>query len=161
MGEKPIKRNENIAKLSRDHHASLMFCWKLRHGIKFQIAPERMINYLTYFTTNHLNPHFQEEEEILFAPLKDDKVLRAIDDHLVIKNTIKKILNSSAEDQIKGLATLADLVDKHVRFEERILFPHLEKELTEEQLENIGKIIKDDPLKDNYEDEFWVKKAKG
>jgi iron-sulfur cluster repair protein YtfE (RIC family) len=158
MGEKPIKRNKNIAKLSRDHHASLMFCWKLRHGIKFQILPERMINYVTYFTTNHLNPHFKEEEEILFAPLKDDKVQRAINEHVLIKNIIQKIPDLSQENQIKELAALADLVDAHVRYEERILFPHLEKELTEEQLENIGKIIKDDPLKDNYPDDFWVKK---
>ncbi len=160
MEKKPIKRNENIAKLSRDHHASLMFCWKLRHGIKFQIDPARMINYVDYFTANHLEPHFKEEEEILFAPLQDAKVQRAIDEHTIIKTTLQKIHQSSPENQMEELVHLADLIDAHVRYEERVLFPHLEKELSEEQLENIGKIIKDAPLKDNYEDEFWLKKTR-
>jgi len=49
------------------------------------------------------------------------------------------------------------MVDEHVRYEERILFPHLEKKLTEEQLENIGNKIAGESLKDNYEDTFWIK----
>jgi len=30
MKTKPIKRNENIMKLSKEHHFSLLFCWKIR-----------------------------------------------------------------------------------------------------------------------------------
>ncbi|MEO6135042.1 MAG: hemerythrin domain-containing protein [Ginsengibacter sp.] len=157
MEKKPIKRNENIAKLSRDHHASLMFCWKLRQGIKQHISQERMVNYVKYFLDSHMEHHFNEEEEILFQPLQDDKVQKAKSDHVEILRLIKAVLVSDKEDLGDELARLADLVDAHVRYEERILFPHLEQNLTELQLENIGLKISDEPLKDLYEDEFWVR----
>lgn len=153
----PIKRNDHIVKLSRDHHASLLFCWKLRQGIKRHASIQQMVKYVQYFLNHHLTPHFKEEEEILFAPLKDKKVTKAINDHIKIKKSVDEIIFSGSENQINQLSALADMVDEHVRYEERILFPHLEKELTEEQLENIGKRISEEPLKDNYEDTFWIK----
>lgn len=157
MEKKPIKRNENIAKLSRDHHASLMFCWKLRQGIKIHVSTERMMKYVQYFLNHHFAPHFREEEEILFAPLDDKKVRKAIDDHVTIKKAINEILFSGLENQPQKLLALAGMVDEHVRYEERILFPHLENELSEGQLEIIGKQISGESLKDNYKDEFWIK----
>ena len=158
MEQKPIKRHENIAKLSRDHHASLMFCWKIRQGIKLDVSTERMVRYIQYFERQHFIPHFHEEEQILFAPLKDSKVQKAIDDHVIILRAVNEISFSGKENQQKELSKLADLVDEHVRYEERILFPYLEQKLSGEQLEKIGKGISDEAIKDNYEDEFWAKK---
>lgn len=157
MEKKPIKRNENIAKLSRDHHASLMFCWKLRQGIKQHISHERMVHYVKYFLESHMEHHFNEEEEILFQPLQDDKVQKAKNDHVEILKLIDQVLVSDNEDVSDELTRLADLVDAHVRYEERVLFPHLEQNLSEDQLEHIGRAISDEPLKDLHEDEFWVR----
>jgi hypothetical protein len=47
------------------------------------------------------------------------------------------------------------MVDEHVRYEERILFPHLELSLSDEQLTQIGTQISDEPLLDTYQDAFW------
>ena len=58
----------------------------------------------------------------------------------------------------KRLEKLADMVDEHVRYEERELFPHLEKKFSKEQLENLERYIqKHQPssLPEQYEDEFW------
>ena len=47
---------------------------------------------------------------------------------------------------------------EHVRYEERDLFPHLERKLSKEQLENIGEQIEkhhQTSLRDLYEDQFW------
>ena len=157
MDKKPIRRNENIAKLSRDHHASLMFCWKLRQGIKQHISTERVVNYIKYFLDSHMLIHFKEEEEILFQPIRDDKVHKAINDHVEISKLAHSVLVSGKEDLSVKLSQLADLVDAHVRYEERILFPHLEQNLTDDQLENIGRAISDEAIKDLYKDEFWVR----
>ena len=157
MDKKPIKRNENIVKLSRDHHASLLFCWKLRQGVKQHADVERMIKYVSYFWTKHLAPHFSEEEKFLFAPVKDDKVQKAIDEHKKIKELINELTVKGALERESKLSRLADMVDEHVRYEERILFPHLESELSGEQLKHIGTWISDDPLLDTYEDAFWEK----
>jgi hemerythrin superfamily protein len=152
-----MKRNENIVKLSRDHHASLLFCWKLRQGIKRHAPWERIVKYVNYFWNHHFAVHFKEEENILFAPLKDDVVQKAIDDHKTIKTLINDLGSLRQENIHQKLSQLADTVDEHVRYEERILFPHLESELTESQLDDIGRQITSDTLLDNYEDDFWSK----
>lgn len=152
-----MTRNENIVKLSRDHHASLLFCWKLRQGVKRHASPEKMLNYVKYFWDHHFSVHFAEEEEILFAPLKDQKVEKAVDDHKEIKELIDKLDITEPEDIQQKLLHLADTVDEHVRYEERILFPHLETSLTGEQLAEIGRKISTGTLLDNYEDDFWSK----
>lgn len=158
--KKPIKRNEHIIKLSKDHHFTLLFCWKIRNGLKLEADPERIVSYVQYFWKNHMLPHFTEEETILFALVKDREVQKALDEHTEITRQVSALVigGSNAREQ---LSTLADTVDNHVRYEERHLFPHLEKVLTPEQLTTIGKQLAgahDPELKDNFADEFWLKK---
>lgn len=66
MEGKPIKRSKYIIKLSRDHNASLLFCWKIRQGKRLGVESERIKPYVAYFAKEHLSPHFFEEETILF-----------------------------------------------------------------------------------------------
>ena len=66
MEKKPIKRNENLVPVSREHHATLLFCWKLRTGVKGETEPERMIRYTNWFWLHHLQSHFATEEKLLF-----------------------------------------------------------------------------------------------
>ena len=158
MEKKPIKRNENIVKLSRDHHTTLLFCWKIRNGLKNGAEPGRIVKYVQYFKGLHMLPHFKQEEEILFAPVKDEKVRKALDDH---KNILQQIDDIGIEGTgiENKLMLLADTVDNHVRYEERELFPHLEEVLSKEQLEEIGRVMQDEVDEpDDYADEFWLKK---
>jgi hemerythrin-like domain-containing protein len=160
MDQKPIKRNPHIVKLSKDHHFTLLFCWKIRNGLKFEAEPSRIKMYIQYFWKYHMQPHFREEETILFAPVKDEAVKKALKEHADIAQQINN-LNANEHISPGELLTLADMVDNHVRYEERELFPHMEKVLSEEQLESIGKQIEEhhDPgLKDDFADEFWIKK---
>ncbi|MEJ7736947.1 MAG: hemerythrin domain-containing protein [Chitinophagaceae bacterium] len=160
MEKKPIKRNKHIVKLSKDHHFTLLFCWKIRNGLKFEAVPERIVKYVKYFWQYHMQPHFAEEETILFSPIRSAEVQKALDEHAQIAEQIKA-LDAAGDNAANQLLILADTVDNHVRYEERELFPHLEKVLTDEQLESIGKQIEEqhDPvLKDDFADEFWMKK---
>jgi len=156
--KKSINRNEHIKKLSREHHFSLLFCWKIRQGLKMDVAMERIWKYVQYFWQQHLQPHFLEEENIFFAPIKDRLVQKAINEHKYIKQQIEDLANYSGNNERKSLAKIADMVYEHVRYEERDLFPHLERKLSKEQLENISEQIeKHHPssLRDQYEDQFW------
>jgi iron-sulfur cluster repair protein YtfE (RIC family) len=157
MENKPLKRNENLLKLSRDHHAGLLFCWKIRQGVKYHIETDRMIKYVKYFWNHHLATHFKEEEEFVFPPLHDAEVQKALDDHQKIKTFVDTVEVSGMESEDDVLLELADTVDNHIRYEERILFPHLQEQLSDEQLEIIGEQIINEPLVDDYEDEFWRK----
>ncbi len=158
-----MKRNEHIVKLTKDHHFTLLLCWKIRNGLKFEVEPGRIKKYVEYFWQHHMQPHFMEEETILFASVKDAEVQKALDEHAQIAEQIKA-LNAIADNAVDQLSTLADTVDNHVRYEERELFPHLENVLTTEQLDNIGKQLAtncDPALKDNFADEFWLKNKNG
>lgn len=156
MKTQPIRRNKNIVSLSHDHHAGLLFCWKIRQGVKNQIEPERMLAYVRYFWHHHLKPHFQEEETSLFILPDDAGIIRARDEHRQINILAGAILNGPPAETLRLLPIVADAVDKHIRFEERDLFPHLEKQLSDTQLESIGRHINEKPhLPDDWEDEFW------
>ena len=152
-----MKRNVNIIPLSKDHHHGLLFCWKIRQGINLHAAPARVQTYVDYFWKEHLEQHFREEEDILFLNRENALCERAIREHRQIETLVKKLGSSIPEKA--GLRHLADLVHDHIRFEERELFPYLESNLSNTELEEIG--IKLQQLHtgkqgDCYRDEFWV-----
>jgi hemerythrin-like domain-containing protein len=159
MTEKPIKRSKHLLLISREHHFGLLFCWKIRQGIKLKIDPTRITRYVQYFWQNQLHAHFKEEEMLIFLDKADTLIQKAQEEHVHIENQIQKILQAANPVTHQQLNGVADAIDNHIRFEERTLFPHLEKIFTEAQLENIGAQLEEPgnaQAKDNYPDEFWV-----
>lgn len=153
-----MKRHESIVTFSREHHFGLLFCWKIRHGIKKQVPGEQILSYAKYFWENHLWRHFEEEETLLFCQLQDRLVGQALSEHGHIRQLMEMVI-SIKPVQTDLLSTLADMVDDHIRFEERILFPHIEKELPEKKLVELGKLFQhlhSGREKDDYPDEFWA-----
>ncbi len=68
-------------------------------------------------------------------------------------------LQPVAEVTTLQLQEFASLLEAHIRFEERTLFPYLEKEIPPEELERIGVAIENDHLKKTpftWQDEFWI-----
>lgn len=157
MKNMSLKRDVSLVNLSNDHHAGLLFSWKLRQGVKYHIEADRIIKYIKYFWAHHFSGHFKEEEEILFAPIKNEEIKKALADHQKIKAFVEKIGVPGMESEENGLLEFAETVDAHIRFEERVLFPHIQEALSEEQLEKIGEQLIHEPFVDVYEDEFWVK----
>jgi iron-sulfur cluster repair protein YtfE (RIC family) len=158
MPRKPIKRNEYIKKVSQEHHFNLLFCWKVRKGLEKGTKTERVRRYAEYFWKHHLQLHFHNEERILFALVKDRQVKKAIQEHKEIKTLLEQLKEYPEEKLRFKLAELADKVYEHVRYEERHLFPHLEREFTQEQVDElVRRADKHDRLvlPDQYEDQFW------
>src|SRR5690606_2395597 len=81
--KKPLKRHKAIIPLSREHHHTLLLCWKIRKGFSKGVAPERMKRYADWFFEAHVLPHFRIEEEYLFPVLgnEDEMVKRALAEH--------------------------------------------------------------------------------
>ena len=155
MEKKPLKRDPNLLQLSRDHHDGLLFCWKLREGVRYGAESARIAPYVQYFWKQHLHHHFDEEEQFLFAEVQDNLVRKAMDDHQEIRHMIAQI----TADPLPALFTrLAELLGAHIRFEERQLFPHLEKILGKQELAEIGKklALANESKKDDFPDQFWV-----
>lgn len=147
----PIKRAEFLKQLSREHHHGLLLCWKIREGIKKNVAPERIKAYADWFWEEHLERHFKEEEDFIFPilPNTNENIKKAIDEHRSIKKLFQK-----KTDLINTLNRIQHELENHIRFEERILFNEIQDTASEEHLQKI-KINHSEKFKDNLSDEFW------
>ncbi len=149
-----MKRNEYIMPISREHHFTLLFSWKIRTGIRNGIAFNRIRDYISYFWDNILQHHLEQEERYLFTKHEDVLVQKAVAEHKQLKERVMGILREHVDDNAL-LLQLAEMVDNHTRFEERELFPHLEKILFNSELKEIGSHF-EEKIKDEYADQFWT-----
>lgn len=158
---KPLKRHPALVALSKDHHFGLLLCWKIRTGIKKEVSTDRIVKYVEYFYNDHLKNHFEEEEKYIFSLLDENEEGRkkAERQHRKIKRLIEKL--SDAERAKITLGQIEELLDTHIRFEERELFPYLQNSLESETLyrlkETVDAIHETKP--DVWEDQFWEKQA--
>jgi len=152
MTQKPLKRHKALQPLSREHHHGLLLSWKIRSGFSKNIETKRIKVYADWFFENHLIPHFTLEETHIFTILDEDHELvkRALADHRRLKR-----LFTNGEDATKNLHKIEEELEQHIRFEERTLFPEIQKAATEEQLALIAEIHHEEGFVDNVEDEFW------
>lgn len=154
MSIKPIKRHESLKPLSREHHHGLLLCWKIRQGLKKEIALERIKAYVDWFWDIHLKFHFEVEEKYIFSvlPKEHPMVLQALDEHHKIKDLIL-----SKDDTLLNLQSLEKVLDDHIRFEERILFNEIQNIATPAQLSEIDQ-HHNEVFNDTWQDEFWLTK---
>lgn len=66
-------------------------------------------------------------------------------------------LFEESNDETITLQHIKDQLEQHIRFEERVLFPEIQKIATEAELIDIEKIHQPEVFEDNTDDEFWTK----
>ena len=149
---KPIKRHEALKTLSHEHHHGLLLCWKIRIGIKNNVELSRIKKYTDWFYVNHLIPHFEVEEKYFFPILgkENELIKKAIAEHRRLKRLFENDL-----DHQKSLSLIEEELDKHIRFEERVLFIEIQNKATQAQLLILEKLHSEKKFKDNVTDIFW------
>jgi hemerythrin-like domain-containing protein len=156
----PIKRNPAIISFSKDHHFGLLLVWKIRQGIKTGVSAERIAAYTLFFFKVDLEKHFNAEEVLLFTALDARDPLRrqAEAEHRIIRRIVEQIEEN--KNNISLLEQFADKLEKHIRFEERELFAHLQEQLSENELLRIAERLPNDGniVDDNWSDIFWQHK---
>lgn len=148
----PLKRSEALQSFSREHHHGLLLCWKINAGIKKGIEAERILNYARWFYDNHLVSHFKAEEKDLFPLLgnNDPLIRQALSEHRIL---IK--LFTAEGDATDSINMIPLVLENHIRFEERILFPKIQRKATAGQFEALLKKHAGAPFFDNLSDVFW------
>ncbi|WP_281298660.1 hemerythrin domain-containing protein [Flavobacterium limnophilum] len=151
--DKPIKRSDSLKPLSREHHHGLLFCWKIRTGIKKKVEVSRIKKYADWFYQNYLIPHFEVEEKYVFPILGNENELikRAVSEH----GSLKRLLESTNTEFQNNISLISDELVDHIRFEERVLFGEIQKIATAEQLLSIEFNHSDEKFVDNLTDPFW------
>jgi hemerythrin-like domain-containing protein len=149
----PIKRHIALQPLSREHHFGLLLCWKIRTGFSKGVAADRIKAYADWFYSNHLVPHFEMEEAHIFPVLGNEHELvqQALNEHKRLHS-----LFHAQEDSQNVLSDIEEELEKHIRFEERVLFNEIQKVATPEQLQERERLHTDEPFTEAWEDKFWV-----
>ncbi len=156
---KPIKRHSALISYSKEHHFGLLLTWKIRQGFSLGVETERMSKYVLHFFNTGLKKHFADEETFLFSRIAADDALRrqAEAEHREIYSLVAQIASNLGDDTL--LRSFADLLEKHIRFEERNLFNHLQQHIPADELEAIEKRTNAGPDPDlQWPDAFWLKK---
>src|SRR5678809_381930 len=110
---KPIKRSKELAPLSREHHDGLLFAWKIKQGLANRTPIETLCSYTRWFWTNHIKPHFKDEEKVLvkFLPADNPLVLQMFKEHAQIRDLI---ISLDKEPNSGSLQLLAELSLIHI-----------------------------------------------
>lgn len=155
----PIKRSRQLREISHQHHDILLFVWKIRQGIIYDIKAPRIAQYCEWFWNNTLKANQEEEEKIFLEFFSREDVLmnNLLEDHDAIRTKMQEVISWPSHDNLKRLA---DILYYHVRFEERTFLPHVEHTLNEEQLNAVEKMLLRNSVKKSatWADEFWTRK---
>lgn len=96
--------------------------------------------------------HFKEEEAVVFPVLgkENELIQQALAEHVELKK-----LFSTSEMDYEFLNYLQIALEKHIRFEERILFNQIQEVANPDQLAAIEKHNSSVEEKLDWEDEYW------
>ncbi len=144
-----MKRTRTLIPLSQDHHHGLLLAALIKKDAPpYKTLPqttEGKLEYTLKAWENELSIHFKNEEEILFPVVKgkdeeiDGLINGILEEHKEIEKLI--VLLKTSENKIDTLDNLGNLLERHIRKEERILFQKIQEIFTEKELENlVGKI---------------------
>lgn len=151
---KPIKRHTGLQSLSREHHHGLLLCWKIRTGIKKDVSIERIKKYCDFFFKKVLIHHFNIEELHIFTLLESDDELikKASSEHRKLKRLFMR-----QQSDMKTIVAIEEELEKHIRFEERVLFNKIQEEASQKQLLRIQELHKTNLGWDidSWDDKFW------
>lgn len=145
-------RHSSLILLSHDHHHGLALALRCRKQALGQIKPtgraglhERAAEVLRFYSSN-LKAHFRAEEEVLFPLLlsavaeSEPLIAKLTREHQEIRNAIERLKTEAGLG--KSIFDLGDLLERHIRLEERELFPLFEQRLAPAEAEIAGEEIK-------------------
>jgi hemerythrin-like domain-containing protein len=138
-----VKRSEELAPLSRDHHQGLFAALKLRRG-----APGAREVFLRFWVDGQR--HFAIEEALLLpalarhVPADHEAIVRVLVEHVDLRRRAADI------EADRELTELGDRLHAHIRHEEDVLFPLIERTLPHDELVALGIAIAAADSAENY-----------
>ncbi|MCC6444647.1 MAG: hemerythrin domain-containing protein [Armatimonadetes bacterium] len=149
-----MKRHPILRGLSSEHHHGLVMARRLRLAHE-DGGPEtlRLIaEAFLQFQEDDLKGHFREEEEVLLPFLagytspEDAMIARTLVEHVRIRQAAMSLrAHLESEDDLSEIAgETGHLLERHIRFEERELFPHIEQAVTEPGLAEMARLLEPD-----------------
>ncbi len=139
-----IKRSRELKPLSSEHHQALLVAFQLKKGLaghgESAGAPKDLPGLLALarrFETTLFLTHTRAEEELLGRHLPPADMKRLQFEHAEMTRLLDTA-RQARQDMRQALSAFADLLERHVRWEERELFPACEASMAETDLAQIG-----------------------
>lgn len=145
------RRHKSLIPLSHDHYEGLLLAQQIRADrtmmADWPSDPAGRARFVARFFEEHLKTHFAAEEESLF-PLIREHVPQAsmlveelIREHREMERFSAQFSSSDAPSIARELNEFSLILEKHIRKEERELFPLFEKHAPKEILERAEQMI--------------------
>jgi hemerythrin-like domain-containing protein len=135
-----MKRAEALAPLSRQHHQGLHVALKLKRADATHADAAREA--FAEFWRSEGREHFRVEEESLlpafarYAEPDHPAVVQVLVEHVDLRRRGADVL-AADDPQPDALRELGERLERHIRHEERILFPLIEQAVPAEELERL------------------------
>ena len=138
-----MKRLPQLRDLSDDHHTGLMLARRCRQAgdLESAFSPESVWEQVLEAFSSHLEPHFRIEEEHLLPALESlgETALaeRIRQDHRALRE-----LRASKLPDRERVVRFGELLESHIRYEERQVFEPTQHRLPPRALEAIASACK-------------------
>ena len=132
-----MKRAPELAPLSRDHHVALEHALRLRRASADDAAA--VVAAFLAFLVEDGRAHFAQEETLLAPAVPADRadlVGRMLGEH---EEILRRAATLGERPEAGAAQELGELLSRHVRFEERELFPLLERRVPVRRLREISR----------------------
>ena len=150
----PIKRNQELVVLSQEHHHALVFCTRLKKAHLTDVKTLQL--FVDDFWSTNTATHFDNEEKWLLPEMENNEIKNQfIAEHQQIRALVSQIKNAT-DEVVEVAVELAQVLNNHVRFEERILFPYLKKKIPADKMAEIGIALSEVKITcQKFTPEFW------
>lgn len=141
-----MKRHPGLVPLSHDHHEGLVHALRLSKAAQGERDILQTADDFLVFRCTGLARHFQEEEDVLVPILEqraganDAQRVRLLQEHRDLEAMGEELhaARAAGQDLLPVMARLGQALERHIRFEERELFPRLETMLTDTELVSLA-----------------------
>ena len=147
------KRHPSLVPLSREHHHGLLLAFRLKHGLPKTRQPHdspqaQAVDTVRFFRES-LTPHFAAEADILFPairaiqPQASALLDQLLQEHMAMRELVAHIdrQDPAGSQLAELLASFGTLLERHIRCEERELFPVYEAHVSEAEAARIERAI--------------------
>jgi hemerythrin-like domain-containing protein len=141
-----MKRVPELRGLSDDHHTGLVLARRCKQvgGSNSELAPELVWSQVLEAFSSHLDPHFQIEERHLLPALESigeaSLASRIREDHRALR-----ALRASEAASPGVIHRFGELLEAHIRFEERQVFESTQDRLPARALADIAAACEANP----------------
>ncbi len=133
-----MKRHEALHPLSHHHHHTLVMAQQLKNADD-KASIQQMTRDVINFWQHDGEDHFRDEEEVLlplyaqYETVDIPEIQEMLIQHVQIRSYVQQIRGTQRKDR-QIFRNLGELLQKHVRLEERVIFPMIEQAIPENYL---------------------------